>query len=68
MLIIIAAIERDILIPHSTYIAVFIRLTLSKRKKKSGSKDEHRAIVLNLLAALINLVVAILYFIDKLTE
>ena len=43
-------------------------MTLSKRKKKSGSKDEHRAIVLNLLAALINLVVAILYFIDKLTE
>ncbi len=41
---------------------------MSKRKKKSGSKDEHRAIVLNLLAALINLVVAILYFIDKLTE
>lgn len=41
--------------------------TLSKRKKKSGNKAEPDS-YLNLVTAILNLVIAILLLIEKLTE
>lgn len=41
---------------------------MSRRKKKSGNKDELVGKVLNLVTALINLVIAILLLIEKLNE
>jgi hypothetical protein len=41
---------------------------LSKRKKKSGYENELVAKVLNLITALVNLVIAILILLEKLSE
>ena len=41
---------------------------MSKRKKKSGNKKDSTASTINLITALVNLVIAILLLIEKLTE
>lgn len=41
---------------------------MSKRKKKRGNKAEPDSYLLNLVTAILNLVIAILLLIEKLTE
>lgn len=41
---------------------------MRKREKKSGNKKDGTASTLNLITALVNLVIAILLLIEKLTE
>ncbi len=41
---------------------------MRKRKMKSGNKKDGTASTLNLITALVNLVIAILLLIEKLTE
>lgn len=41
---------------------------MKKRKKKSGNKKDSPESIINLITALLNLVIAILLLIEKLTE
>jgi hypothetical protein len=43
-------------------------LSKQRRKKKSGNQKESLASTFNLIAAILNLVIAILLMIEKLTE